>query len=190
MALAKVLMERGCSPNDSINCWLHAKPQDCPDGSIPIWLAILQYDIGSMLEPNPYRPSMFLDILLTWEALFAHPDINACNCFMLFALPGMDVATHFITLKNFIQDLGLEGTELTEIKERLLALLDKGRDNLLMGAAKQFVSRFIQFTGQSKYSVPVKPDGYIPYSWKEKDLMLKVVVCDSIQVSGCRYRVY
>lgn len=178
--LVEALIKRGCSPADSISCWYQAKPEDRPDGSIPIWLAVLQQDFGASLSLPWYKCSFPI-----WELLLRHPQVNARNCFFLLSSPGKDTATHFITLEQFIEELK------PDRMDKLLVLLDGGKDNSFMKGTREFLSRFIPVTRKWEPSLTTKTDAYIPYSLGEKKAMaVRAIVCDYIQADRCSIRYY
>ncbi|KAH7351368.1 hypothetical protein BKA65DRAFT_500262 [Rhexocercosporidium sp. MPI-PUGE-AT-0058] len=178
--LVEALIKRGCSPADSISCWYQAEPEARPDGSIPIWLAVLQQDLGAFLRVPWHKCSFRI-----WELLLRHPQVNACNCFFLLSPRDKDTATYFITLRQFIEELK------PDRMGKLLVLLDGGKDYSFMKGPREFLSRFIPVIRKWEPSLTTKTEAYIPYSLAEKKAMsVRAVVCDYIQADRCLIRVY
>jgi len=109
--------------------------------------------------------------------------VNTRNCFFLLSSPDKDTATHFITLKQVIEELK------PDRMDKLLVLLDGGKDNSFMKGTREFLSRFIPVIRKWEPSLTTKTDAYIPYSLAEKKAMVvRAIVCDYIQADRCLIR--
>ncbi|KAJ4302647.1 hypothetical protein N0V90_001536 [Kalmusia sp. IMI 367209] len=183
--IVEALLKRGCSPINSISCWNQAKPEDRPDVSIPIWMAVLQHDLESFISNVDYDANLYRYGFVIWELLLRDPQVNARKCFFLLSSPGNDTTTHFITLKQCIEELR------PERMDKLLELLDENKENSFMKGTRNFLSRFVPGAGRSEPSLKTKTDAYAPYSLEEKEAMtVRATVCEGIQADRCWIRYF
>ena len=75
--------------------------------------------------------------------------------------------------------------------DKLLVLLDGGKDNSFIKGTREFLLRFIPVSYKWEPSVTTKTDAYIPWSLGEKKAMVvRAIACDYIQVDNCWVRQY
>ena len=154
--LVRDLLERGSSPLDCVNCQLsettadEATEENLGIQSIPLWIIFTTLLVGYRFEiPGGKVQWEVLELLLQDHR------VDASNSLFLVREDYKTPATHFITLRQFINDRRPQNAD------RLLALLERDNGNSYVNSARRFLSTFTTLFKQTDSVVDKKTQGSV-----------------------------
>jgi hypothetical protein len=152
--------------------------------AIPLWLVIAVHLIEYYLEWR-LKEAKFLEyVQAQWdvlELLLQDKRVDASRCFFLLSASEGSPTSHFITLKQFIQDANPRNMV------QLLGLLAKGNANSFINGTNFVLSNLSAIL---KWTGPVGTDEtseYTPFRLMEdnkSNMVHKVAICDNLRVDG------
>lgn len=172
---ARDLVERGCSLVETICILLERlRFHNSNDISIPVWLAVLIQDVGNGITAPGWE--VHFDLL---DFLLGDQRVKAKNCIFLLSKIVPGPVTHFITLKQIIEQ------SRPVNMDRLLSNLQQNDGNSSIKTIERHHSDAVFRESPRKLS----PDDQIldikPYRLVEgKPILLMAVFCDDFKVRG------
>ena len=180
--LVLALLERGSSPADYITCKsCDQETKEDQTRAYPIWMILTWYFVERCLlfRPEPDISNEILELFLQDER------VDASNCLFLMKDDWDHPTTHFITLKQFIQDFQAPNMD------RLLALLNRGSGNSYVNGARRFLSRFTPLFKETESVVDRETSGYTRFhAGHDKYMWLTGVVCGDLRIDMLLFRLY
>jgi hypothetical protein len=153
--LVRNLLERGSSPLDCVDCQLSETTNFAAEKigtqSIPLWIVFTTHLVGYRFEVSEVKNEVQWEVL---ELLLQDPRVDASNSLFLVRKHYEAPAAHFITLRQFVEDLRPQNAD------RLLALLERENGNSYVNGARRFLSRFTPLFKQTDSVVEKETCGY------------------------------
>lgn len=148
--LVSDLLERGSSPLDCVECQLTETTSfDSIDKylgtqTIPLWIVFTTHLVAYRLSlaHREVQREVQREVL---ELLLQDERIDASNVLFLVRKSSKAPITHFITLRQFVDDLRPQNAD------RLLALLDRGKGNAYVNSARRFLSKYTPLFQRTEY---------------------------------------
>jgi len=189
--LVMALLESGASPTDYINRYSFQRIEKNQTRAFPIWLisAANIVERSLFLRSIPDISFEILELFLDCEG------VDASDCWFLVKPFGdyddlwgdqsIHPASHFITLKQFVQDSPPN-------VERLLALLNRRSGNSYFNGTRYFLSRFNPFFKDTESVMDKETSGYIRFHASDctDRMRLTSIICGDLRMGVPSFRIY
>ncbi|KAH8804493.1 hypothetical protein F5884DRAFT_754102 [Xylogone sp. PMI_703] len=154
------LLQRGSSPADRIIC---ERSDDGLVSARPIWMILTG------------EPPISYEML---ELFLQHEGVDASNLSFLMKDDWDHPTSHFITLRQFLQDVAPPNAD------RLIALLNRRSGNSYVNAARRFMSLFTPLFKETESAVDKETSGYTRFqAGRDKDpMMLTGIICGDLRI--------
>ncbi|PCH07934.1 Hypothetical protein PENO1_009370 [Penicillium occitanis (nom. inval.)] len=170
--LVQALLHRGSSPMDKVTVRARNGAQ-----VIPVWTAFTTQLVGSCLDRSGVHEAQYKVL----ELFLEDKQVDASTFTFLVCKAGEPI-THFITLKNFIQDVKPNNGN------QLLHLLERGNGISLVSGTKWLFSKFTPFFKQIESVVDKETHGYaqlrIDEDSRRDQWWQEVVICGDFRLDG------
>ncbi|KAI9767609.1 MAG: hypothetical protein M1839_004466 [Geoglossum umbratile] len=181
--LVLALLDRGSSPMDYIAC----KSWDAEAGgdrtsAFPIWMVLAGILVGRCLD-GLFKQEVSYEVL---ELLLQHEVVDTGDCLFLIRDGWGGPISHFITLRQFIQDVQPPNMD------RLLTLLNRGIGNPYANGARRFLSRFTPLFKETESVVNKETSGYTRFHpcRGESRVRLASVIWGNLRMDDIKFRIF
>jgi hypothetical protein len=182
MDTVRALLQKGASPMDCVSSKVSFNYGDklLAEGleyaDIPIWMIFTVYLVARRFISGFVDQAKY-DIL---ELLLQDKRVDASNCWFLLSDGPENKETHFITLKQSIQD------DKPGNMDQLLVLLQR-RNRSLVNSATHFFAKYTPFLKQTESVLDEETSGYtqfrLPKAQRPK-MNFSIAICGDLRVDG------